>query len=752
MNRESSRSHSILTLYLRCTRRLEGLEDVTEARLNLVDLAGSERQQLTGSTGLRLKEAGNINKSLLALSSVINALCEQAQGRTKHAPYRDSKLTFLLKDSLGGNSKTCIVACITPNATCLGETISTLRFAQRAKQIRNRAVANKEMHGNIAQLQAEIRRLQSRLAEGADGGTVKLLISRQAEQATQIAALQSQLGLLEESIRRKDQQVSAERMLVKLRDATIKSLQAGQPVGDSQQEITELRRLVDHHPEVTRFAHENLQLRERLRRLENLEERSVKAMELESRLDALCQRIVGADREDDQTRRCLEEAKIEMESLRLQLRQVSELVQQKESEATSQRAHLENQLRALQSELTHFKQLADRLTREKDAVSHQLSNLQQSYERQQVDHAVDKERLCQEKSELSQKLREAQDALLQVQHQVHHLEQQLRDAHVKCNELNAALISLQQEGEQVRLQLHHREQELSQVKHDSQHQQEQLESSVSQLNELGKQHSLLQRQFESQQREAETIRSRLEVQLASLRQQLATALSNATPAPAVPAPDNEARLALSMATHELELARAKIREMERAVEQAKVTGLREGIQQEMNRAQEPVSSPVSVKRPPPAASPRTNVRSSVTASPATAQKNQRLDFLLQSAREDNEELLAQLEEAKKRHDCDEATIEQLRTALAQQQANIESAHQELEHLRQENERLLQHHNLKQKVQYHLRIKHENNDLKEQLQRVQEAYLRLVGEVRQMIQSEFPQHLHDRLLGLLPSSS
>src|SRR5690349_2202056 len=107
------------------------------SRLNVIDLAGSERQKSTEATGQRLKEAGNINKSLSCLGNVIRALVDVAKGQTRHVHYRDSKLTFLLKDSLGGNSKTSIIATITPCDRFFGETLSTLKFAQRAKMIHN---------------------------------------------------------------------------------------------------------------------------------------------------------------------------------------------------------------------------------------------------------------------------------------------------------------------------------------------------------------------------------------------------------------------------------------------------------------------------------------------------------------------------------------------------------------------------------------------------------------------------------------
>lgn len=123
-----------------------------------MDLAGSERQKLTATTGIRLKEAGSINKSLLgrlsnnmlcasmynceALGNVINALVDISNGKPRYVHYRDSKLTFLLKDSLGGSAVTSLVANISPSASSYAETLSTLRFANRAKMIKNQAWLN----------------------------------------------------------------------------------------------------------------------------------------------------------------------------------------------------------------------------------------------------------------------------------------------------------------------------------------------------------------------------------------------------------------------------------------------------------------------------------------------------------------------------------------------------------------------------------------------------------------------------------
>ncbi|XP_045763606.1 kinesin-related protein 4-like isoform X1 [Maniola jurtina] len=140
MNDESSRSHSIFQITIESREHIEGEEEVGSvnvSQLNLVDLAGSERAGQTGATGLRFKEGTHINKSLSVLALVIKQLSED---RNKHANYRDSKLTRILQNSLGGNAKTSIICAVTPAA--LEETISTLQFANRAKSVKNTPAVN----------------------------------------------------------------------------------------------------------------------------------------------------------------------------------------------------------------------------------------------------------------------------------------------------------------------------------------------------------------------------------------------------------------------------------------------------------------------------------------------------------------------------------------------------------------------------------------------------------------------------------
>ncbi|XP_057992919.1 kinesin-like protein KIN-12D isoform X2 [Hevea brasiliensis] len=164
MNKESSRSHSVFTCAIESRWEKDSTTNVRFARLNLVDLAGSERQKSSGAEGERLKEAANINKSLSTLGHVIMILVDVANGKPKHVPYRDSRLTFLLQDSLGGNSKTMIIANVSPSICCAAETLNTLKFAQRAKLIQNNAVVNEDSTGDIIALQHQIRLLKEELS------------------------------------------------------------------------------------------------------------------------------------------------------------------------------------------------------------------------------------------------------------------------------------------------------------------------------------------------------------------------------------------------------------------------------------------------------------------------------------------------------------------------------------------------------------------------------------------------------------
>lgn len=135
MNADSSRSHSIFTITVHQKDKSDEAKNVF-AKINLVDLAGSERPKSTGASGAILKEGANINKSLSELGNVINALVSASNGKPTFIPYRNSKLTRVLQESLGGNSITVMLAAMSPAACNFEETLSTLRYANRAKAIK----------------------------------------------------------------------------------------------------------------------------------------------------------------------------------------------------------------------------------------------------------------------------------------------------------------------------------------------------------------------------------------------------------------------------------------------------------------------------------------------------------------------------------------------------------------------------------------------------------------------------------------
>lgn len=164
MNEHSSRSHAIFQIVIEMAEHQS--KSVKVGKLNLIDLAGSERQAKTGSTGERFKEATKINKSLSSLGNVIYALAENSA----HIPYRDSKLTRLLQDSLGGNSKTIMIANIGPANINYDETIITLRYAYRAKSIKNQPIKNEDIKDTkLLALQEEIARLKQLIEMKAQG-------------------------------------------------------------------------------------------------------------------------------------------------------------------------------------------------------------------------------------------------------------------------------------------------------------------------------------------------------------------------------------------------------------------------------------------------------------------------------------------------------------------------------------------------------------------------------------------------------
>ena len=165
MNDVSSRSHAVFSIQVEQMENGQSGKSIKVGKLNLVDLAGSERIKVSGATGQQLEESKKINKSLSALGNVIYALTD-SKGRT-HIPYRDSKLTRLLENSLGGNCRTTMIGMISPAECSFSESLSTLNFAKRAKSIKNRAIVNEDIDHNalIRQYENELKKLRKELEE-----------------------------------------------------------------------------------------------------------------------------------------------------------------------------------------------------------------------------------------------------------------------------------------------------------------------------------------------------------------------------------------------------------------------------------------------------------------------------------------------------------------------------------------------------------------------------------------------------------
>ena len=158
MNQTSSRAHTIITIEFKQIMQEDGRKTEKFSVINLVDLAGSEKAGQTGAEGARLKEGCAINKSLTVLGTCISVLADKAMGKAKSSvvPYRDSNLTRILQNALGGNSKTIMICAISPSSMNFEESLSTLRYADRAKKIQNKAVVNESAQDKmIRELKAE---------------------------------------------------------------------------------------------------------------------------------------------------------------------------------------------------------------------------------------------------------------------------------------------------------------------------------------------------------------------------------------------------------------------------------------------------------------------------------------------------------------------------------------------------------------------------------------------------------------------
>ncbi|KAL0707268.1 hypothetical protein Bca4012_073694 [Brassica carinata] len=280
MNRESSRSHSVFTCVIESRWEKDSTTNMRFARLNLVDLAGSERQKTSGAEGDRLKEAANINKSLSTLGHVIMVLVDVANGKPRHIPYRDSRLTFLLQLELQ------LIASMDYHCgSCAAETLNTFKFAQRAKLIQNNAVVNEDFNGDVLELRRQIRLLKEELSllkrqnisralsfGTATANITEFQVDSPSNELPERGHQQARNSLVYESggcVRMSRKQLKSLEITLAgslrrehVADASIKNLEA---------EIEHLNRLVRQREEDTRSTKMMLRFREdKIQRLESL--------------------------------------------------------------------------------------------------------------------------------------------------------------------------------------------------------------------------------------------------------------------------------------------------------------------------------------------------------------------------------------------------------------------------------------------------------------------------------------------------
>uniref|UniRef100_A0A8D2JR09 Kinesin-like protein n=1 Tax=Sciurus vulgaris TaxID=55149 RepID=A0A8D2JR09_SCIVU len=361
MNEHSSRSHAIFTITIECSEKgVDGNMHVRMGKLHLVDLAGSERQAKTGATGQRLKEATKINLSLSTLGNVISALVD---GKSTHVPYRNSKLTRLLQDSLGGNSKTMMCANIGPADYNYDETISTLRYANRAKNIKNKARINEDpKDALLRQFQKEIEELKKKLEEGEEISGSDISGSEEEEDE------EGEIG--EDGEKRK-----------KRRDQAGKKKVSPDKMVEMQAKIDEERKALE-----TKLDMEEEERNKARAELEKREKDLLKAQQehqsLLEKLSALEKKVIvgGVDllAKAEEQEKLLEESNMELEERRKRAEQLRRELEEKEQE----RLDIEEKYTSLQEEAQGKTKKLKKVWTMLMAAKSEMADLQQEHQRE----------------------------------------------------------------------------------------------------------------------------------------------------------------------------------------------------------------------------------------------------------------------------------------------------------------------------------------------------------------------------------
>ena len=331
MNTESSRSHSIFTVTVECAAvGADGKAHIKVGKLNMVDLAGSEKQSKTQSEGVRLEEAIKINLSLTTLCHVISSLVDS---RSSYVPYRDSKLTRLLQDSLGGNTKTVMIANIGPSDYNQDETLATLRYASRAKHIQNKPRINEDpKDAMLREFQEEIQRLREQL-EMAGGGRINPDGTPGPGGVVEVEKVVYEAD--KKQMKRLEKKLEKEKLLIKTKaeEQRQKIIEQKNIAEDERQELLEALKKKEQDQEKSKSKQMKL-----LKRLKNMEEKVLKGNEVMNK--AMKQEI-----ELQKTKADVEERRRE------QLR-----IKQELAEAEDQKINLQKEYKNQQEELVGKKE------------------------------------------------------------------------------------------------------------------------------------------------------------------------------------------------------------------------------------------------------------------------------------------------------------------------------------------------------------------------------------------------------------
>ncbi|XP_072974724.1 kinesin-like protein KIN-5A [Typha angustifolia] len=360
LNKQSSRSHSVfsITIHIKeCTP--EGEEMIKCGKLNLVDLAGSENISRSGAREGRAREAGEINKSLLTLGRVINTLVEHSG----HIPYRDSKLTRLLRDSLGGKTKTCIIATVAPSIQCLEETLSTLDYAHRAKNIKNKPEVNQKMMKSalIKDLYSEIDRLKQEVYATREKNGIYIPQDRYLHEEAEKKAMTEKLDRLEIDLESKDKQLVG---LQELYDSErVLSAELTDKLHKSQKKLEETEHALSDLEERYRQANSTIKEKEYLilNLLKSEKELVDQAYELRSELETAASDVSGLFSKIERKDKIEDANRNLIQSFHSQLTQELDLLHETVSASVMQQ---ENQLKELEDEMQSYVSTKDEVTEE----------------------------------------------------------------------------------------------------------------------------------------------------------------------------------------------------------------------------------------------------------------------------------------------------------------------------------------------------------------------------------------------------